>query len=320
MPRLEHIGIAVRDPAAVAALLERLLETSPYKVETVEREGVRTHFVSAETAKLELLEAVGPDSPLSKFLEKRGEGLHHLAFEVEDLDATMDRLRALGFQPLSDTPRPGADGKRIFFLHPKQTHGVLVEFCQSTPAPFPAVEVRTGTKLVTVHTAGSPAAPPLVLFSGEDGPPTVRTRDASGLDPLVRRLEPHFHVLIPEEALDTETFPAVLDRFGHETAYLLGYANGCTVAQEMARHRPDRIRRLALCLSAAPVWPGAGTTRPDVPTLVISGNRPAELDTAWRLHAALPRATLAVLPETSSPAPLALDALVAVLRHHFTAG
>ncbi len=134
MIRLEHIGIAVRDAAAVASLYEQLLGHGPYKAETVEREGVRTHFIQAGTAKLELLEALGPDSPVAKYLERRGEGLHHLAFEVDDIHAEMQRLRDLGFTPLSDEPRPGADGKLIFFLHPKQTHGVLVEFCQSVDA------------------------------------------------------------------------------------------------------------------------------------------------------------------------------------------
>lgn len=131
MIRLEHIGIAVRDADAITELYEQLLGLRPYKAETVEREGVRTHFLQAGTAKLELLEALGPDSPVAKYLDKRGEGLHHLAFEVADIHAEMQRLRDLGFTPLSDEPRPGADGKLIFFLHPKQTHGVLVEFCQS---------------------------------------------------------------------------------------------------------------------------------------------------------------------------------------------
>ena len=132
---LEHIGVAVENAEAVAALYEKLLGGRlygrPYKQETIAHEGVRTHFIQAGAAKLELLEALGPESPVQRFLAKRGEGLHHLAFEVADVQAEMERLRKLGFQPLSDAPRPGADGKLIFFLHPKDTHGVLVEFCQS---------------------------------------------------------------------------------------------------------------------------------------------------------------------------------------------
>ena len=124
----------MRDADAVARLYEDLIGAAPYKEETVEREGVRTHFIDAGTTKLELLEALGDESPIAKYLERRGEGLHHLAFEVDDIHAHMQQMRERGYTPLSDEPRPGADGKLIFFLHPKQTHGVLVEFCQSVEA------------------------------------------------------------------------------------------------------------------------------------------------------------------------------------------
>lgn len=131
MTRLEHIGIAVREPAAVAELLERLLGIEQYKTEEVLSEGVRTHFLDAGGAKLELLEALNDSSPVARFLERRGEGVHHLAFEVDDVADTIRRGRELGLVPLSEEPIPGADGKHVAFFHPKSTHGVLIEVCES---------------------------------------------------------------------------------------------------------------------------------------------------------------------------------------------
>lgn len=131
MARLEHIGIAVQDAEPVARVYHDVLGVLPYKTETVESQSVRTHFISADTAKLELLEATKTSSPITKFLERQGEGLHHLAFEVDDADLMHERMQDAGYRVLGDAPSPGADGKRIFFLHPKDTHGVLVEFCET---------------------------------------------------------------------------------------------------------------------------------------------------------------------------------------------
>ena len=133
---LEHLGIAVTDASEAVALFERLLGAKPYKVETVEHEGVRTYFFgdggkAGSAPKLELLEPLGPESPVAKFLDKHGPGLHHVAFEVDDLEAEMERLASLGFRLLAHEPQTGADGKRIVFLHPKSTGGVLVELCQT---------------------------------------------------------------------------------------------------------------------------------------------------------------------------------------------
>ncbi len=131
--KLEHIGIAVENLVESDQLFERLIGQSPYKAETVEREGVTTSFFRAGSAKVELLEATRPDSPIAKYLDKRGPGIHHLAFEVEDIYAEMQRLEAAGFQLLSPEPKKGADNKLICFLHPKTTNGVLVELCQTIP-------------------------------------------------------------------------------------------------------------------------------------------------------------------------------------------
>ncbi|MDX1429316.1 MAG: methylmalonyl-CoA epimerase [Rhodothermales bacterium] len=131
MTRVEHIGIAVNDVDALASLLNSLLGLRIYKTETVEREGVRTHFLDGGGAKIELLESLADDSPVGRFLEKRGQGVHHIAFEVHDVQETIDRGRELGLQPLTDHALEGADGKRIAFFHPRDTYGILIEVCET---------------------------------------------------------------------------------------------------------------------------------------------------------------------------------------------
>ena len=130
LTNVEHIGIAVRDIAASNALFAKLLNVPPYKAEAVETEGVTTSFFRINETKIELLEATTPDSPIAKFLDKKGEGVHHLAFEVDDIAAEMERLKAEGFTLLSEAPKRGADNKWVCFLHPKGTNGVLIELCQ----------------------------------------------------------------------------------------------------------------------------------------------------------------------------------------------
>lgn len=130
MIRIEHIGIAVRDLDKAEDLYARLLGTSSYKRETVESEGVITSFFQVGPNKIELLESMRPDGPIGRAIEKRGEGMHHIAFEVEDIRAEMARLKAEGFHLLSEGPRSGADNKLVCFVHPKSANGVLVELTQ----------------------------------------------------------------------------------------------------------------------------------------------------------------------------------------------
>ena len=129
--RVEHIGIAVKNLFESNKLFTRLLGVEPYKEETIESEGVTTSFFKSGTAKIELLEAKYDSSPIAKFLSKKGEGIHHIAFEVDDILKEMARLRESGFILLNDVPKKGADNKLICFLHPKTTNGVLVELCQN---------------------------------------------------------------------------------------------------------------------------------------------------------------------------------------------
>jgi methylmalonyl-CoA/ethylmalonyl-CoA epimerase len=130
MNKIEHIGIAVKNLAQSNELFAKLLGTPHYKTEVVESEGVSTSFFLTGENKIELLEATNPESPIAKFIEKRGEGIHHIAFDVDDIVAEMKRLEAEGFTLLNKEPKPGADNKLVCFLHPKGTNGVLVELCQ----------------------------------------------------------------------------------------------------------------------------------------------------------------------------------------------
>jgi len=131
MLKIDHIGIAVRDMAASNEIYRKLLGTAHYKVESVDSEHVVTSFFNIGESKIELLEASDPESPIAKFIEKRGEGIHHIAFEVEDIRSEIERLEAEGFIPLNREPKRGADNKLVAFLHPKSAGGVLVELCQS---------------------------------------------------------------------------------------------------------------------------------------------------------------------------------------------
>jgi methylmalonyl-CoA/ethylmalonyl-CoA epimerase len=131
MQNIEHIGIAVKDFKTSIPLFEKLLNTTCYKTELVESEKVNTAFFKTGETKIELLESVDPDGVIAKFIEKKGEGIHHIAFDVKDIHAEMKRLQAEGFVLLNETPKNGADNKLVCFLHPKGTNGVLVELCQT---------------------------------------------------------------------------------------------------------------------------------------------------------------------------------------------
>lgn len=128
--KIEHLGIAVKDLSVAIPLYEKLFQTPCYKTEAVESEGVKTAFFQIGESKLELLEATNADSPIAKFLEKRGAGFHHVAFEVGNIDQEIARLQAEDFLLIHSTAKDGADNKRIAFLHPKSTDGLLVELCQ----------------------------------------------------------------------------------------------------------------------------------------------------------------------------------------------
>lgn len=132
--KIEHLGIAVKDLNDSIQLYETLFQTKCYKIEAVESEGVKTAFFQVGESKIELLEASNPESPIAKFLEKKGPGFHHVAFETSDIDSEIQRLINEGFELIHKTPKDGADNKLIAFLHPKAVDGLLLELCQEKSA------------------------------------------------------------------------------------------------------------------------------------------------------------------------------------------
>ena len=130
MKKIEHIGIAVNDLASASIIYEKLFGAPAYKQEEVAEEGVKTVFFRNGPNKIELLEATNPESSIAKFIAKKGEGIHHIAFEVEDIQSEITRLKKEGFVVLNEVPQKGADNKWVAFLHPKSTNGVLIELCQ----------------------------------------------------------------------------------------------------------------------------------------------------------------------------------------------
>jgi len=130
MNKIEHIGIAVKDIRESNSLFEKIFNKPNYKIEEVTTEGVITSFFKVGETKIELLQASSPDSPIAKFIKDRGEGVHHIAFEVDDIDSEIQRLLTEGFEVINKESKDGADNKKISFLHPKSTNGVLIELCQ----------------------------------------------------------------------------------------------------------------------------------------------------------------------------------------------
>jgi methylmalonyl-CoA/ethylmalonyl-CoA epimerase len=128
--KIEHIGIAVKDATASVELFSKLFNAQPYKTEIVESENVSTIFFQVGPNKIELLQALTTDSAIAKFIEKKGEGIHHIAYAVEDIHAEMNRLKNEGFIFINEEPKQGADNKLIAFIHPKSSNGVLIELCQ----------------------------------------------------------------------------------------------------------------------------------------------------------------------------------------------
>jgi len=266
MPHLEHIGIAVDDVDAVVDRFRDLLGATPYKAEAVTEQQVRTHFIGAGSAKLELLESLADASPVQNFLDRQGEGLHHLAFEVDDAEATMAHLRNAGFTLLSDTPQSGADDKRIFFVHPKETHGVLVEFCESAAPSWTPTIISHREGQLAVYERGDSDQSSLLVLHGAAGSTLLESA------PLMRRLEPHLHVigvdlsghggssLPPDDTFTIDRLAddarAALDALDVSTAHLFGFSMGASVALRVAHTSPERVDRLAL-LGANATWTDA---------------------------------------------------------------
>ncbi|WP_412063223.1 alpha/beta fold hydrolase [Rubrivirga sp. IMCC45206] len=256
---LEHVGIAIASPEDSAAL-QALFGSAPYKTEAVPSEGVRTVFfgdggVPGAAPKLELVEATTPESTIAKYVEKRGPGLHHLAFEVDDLDRHVDRARALGLRVLGE-PRPGADRKRVVFLHPKDTGGVLVELVESVRPARDWVDVDAPGGRVAVQVSGPEDAPPLVVFHAALGSTELetdrliavweRTFRVYGVDLPGHGRSGDLDAAAPEWDAYTSAAIAVIDHFELSAANVFGFSMGAGVALALAIARPDAVGRLAI--------------------------------------------------------------------------
>ncbi|PSQ79683.1 MAG: methylmalonyl-CoA epimerase [Bacteroidetes bacterium QS_8_68_15] len=267
MTPLDHIGLATDDADALADLLEALLDGGrPFASETVAEQHVTARFLpagapGAPPPVLELLEPTEAGTgAVGRFLKKRGPGVHHLALRVERLEAALQHASEQGVRLLTDEPQRGAGGKRVAFLHPKDTGGVLVELCEHT-APLPEAErvpfAHDGANgALAAYEFGSEDHPPLLLLHGAAGSTRKETRAPA------HRLTPHFQVLALDlpghgasdrfadaafsPALFAESARAALDHFGVERAHLFGLSTGGNAALRLAAQHPDRTARLAV--------------------------------------------------------------------------
>ena len=235
MTRLEHVGIAVRNADIASRLYDLLLGLIPYKMEEVEAESVVTYFLNAGGTKLEFVSTEDPDSAIGRFLARNGPGLHHLAFEVDDLQEAAVRAAEAGIRVLGDGPTVGADGKNVVFLHPKDTHGVLIEFCKSARPIWKQDYVDAPGQRIRYFAAGAAGNPVLVIVSAHF---------RGGLGQLVPRLESDFHIIGIEAAEDYRFLGTILENETHhasELTYLLTTesqaANVASVVTDSARGR-----------------------------------------------------------------------------------
>lgn len=292
MIRLEHLGIAVENPEAVSALFAQLFEIVPYKTEAVMSENVETIFLGLDNAKLELLRATSPDSAVAKYLEKRGEGLHHVAFEVRDLDAAFLRIKEAGFQILNPEPKQGADGKRIFFLHPKQTHGILIEFCASTSDPLVRQPLQDETQ--TGFSVGNAQNPRCVY--------------------LVEKLADADIGLV--DALSSSYFVEVMEANAQHWAisqptFLLAQRETGTFALEKANEFPDLVSRVCVLDF---VFDKAATKALAIlqqPLLLICDEHHLEASHYFSLKSFVQHVQIAVLPTTSRQSAILLKSIIA---------
>ena len=255
MIELDHIGIAVEDAEQVELLFNNLLSSSVYKTEEIASQGIRTHFISAGKAKLELLESLSPDSAVAKFIAKRKEGIHHMAFEVSNIQATWRRMQGLGYTPLSE-PQLGANNKLIFFLHPKETHGMLIEFCQKQKVDLAPQYVPFKDGQLAYYELGVAHEQTVVVLHGAAGCTQMET------ELLARRLSAHYRVLALDFAghgqsspftetpfspgLFIENVRALFEHKNISQAHVFGFSLGGFIALAFAHRHPELVQRLAV--------------------------------------------------------------------------
>lgn len=306
MLKLEHIGIAVEEGSVGALTFERLFGAAPYKHEPVAQEGVETIFIDAGGPKFELLESTDSDSTIARFLKKRGEGLHHIAVEVEDIGAQFDRLRREGFTVLSEAPVEGADGKQIFFVHPRDCHGVLVEFCQQTRPTWMRAEIEMTHGVVTTYSAGSTHAAPVLLLHDQN---SSATKD---FDELLPTLERSMYVVAFDapghggaRGWDAGTgilsgaakhARAVLTWYHVDgPAVIVGRGLAAEAAVQVARSYPDLVHALVFIDPGKSLVAVLDQSLPDIPMLVCSFSGDS-LGATDRIARRFPQIQLSVIP------------------------
>jgi methylmalonyl-CoA epimerase len=306
MATVEHIGIAVKDSAEVARTFERLIGSSPYKSESVEREGVETTFIDGGSTKLELVESTSSDSAVGRFLDRRGEGLHHIAIEVDDIEREIDRVRSAGFAVLSDTPVDGADGKRVFFVHPRDCHGVLVEFCQQVRSTWTLEDVRLAETTVRLYTAGDESKPCVLLIHDEG---SSAAADYASMLPTLERVAFVVAFDAPGQAGaerrdDSRGFEEevrlvageILDRFAPQgLAHVVGSGVSTLIAVELASERKDRLSRITLIDPIQTVVGRVQHLDPALPVLVCSRTK-ERLAVALQVSESIPQSTFSAIP------------------------
>lgn len=304
MSRLEHVGIAVRNADSAARLYDTLLQLLPYKVEEVAHESVTTYFLDGGCTKLEFLVTDDPDSAIGRYMHTHGPGLHHLAFEVDDLHEVCERAIDAGIRIIGDGPKPGADGKDVVFLHPKDTFGVLIELCQSTRPLWRETRAQYKGEPLRYFTAGSAGNPVLLI---------VNSQFETGLGQLVPRLESSFHIFGIESANDFPAVPDIIEsttQHASDMFYLLTTQQQAPSVAKAFRNGLSSLpvsRSIVVCGASADV-DGFG----DLPGLMIAATEQLPLPDAFQ---SLP---VAVLPNpVSSTEETFLNWILLVLKAFF---
>ena len=293
MLKLEHIGIAVEDGSAASLTLKKLFGTAPYKEESVVREGVKTLFIDAGGPKLELLESIAGDSAVAKFLGKRGEGLHHIAVEVDDIEAHFDRVQREGFTVLSEGPVDGADGKRVFFVHPRDCHGILVEFCRQVRPTWRNAEVQRPHGTVSTYSAGSARATPVLLLHDQG---SSANEDFSELLPTLER---SMHVVAfdaPGYSTHEHAKAVLNSHFVQKDALVVGKGLAAEAAVQMAQTYPELVLALVFIDPENSIVPILEDHHVDKPILVCS-LKSESVEIAGEISRRFSRTQLSVIPE-----------------------
>ncbi len=293
MLKLEHIGIAVEDASLASLTLKKLFGRVPYKEELLAREGIDTFFIDAGGPKLELLESTAGNSAIAKFVGKSGEGLHHIAVEVDDIEAHFDRVQHEGFTVLSEGPVDGADGKRIFFVHPRDCHGILVEFCQQVRPTWRYAEVQMPHGTVSTYSAGSAEAAPVLLLHDQGS--SVN----EDFNELLPTLERSMHVIAFDATGHSihKHAKAVLDSyFIQEGALVIGRGLAAEAAVQMAQSYPELVLALVFIDPEASIVSILEESHLDNPILVCSLKLDS-VEAAGEISRRFSQTRLSVIPE-----------------------